>query len=191
VLFGFIGWKSLRFLGLVLWLTIGDSDIGIFLYITAEVVFLIFVSLMFFRGLRQPAIFSGYNENESRAKYKKTSLVDAVKEDFKNKLLLYMETQKPYLEPSLCLNDLAKKVAIPPHHISQVLNTSLNQNFFDFINSYRIKESRRLLSEQGPDKKMILEILYETGFNSKSVFNTAFKKHTGMTPSQFRKLKNS
>jgi AraC-like DNA-binding protein len=146
---------------------------------------------MFFRGLRQPAIFSGYNENESRAKYKKTSLVDAVKEDFKNKLLLYMETQKPYLEPSLCLNDLAKKVAIPPHHIFQVLNTSLNQNFFDFINSYRIKESRRLLSEQGPDKKMILEILYETGFNSKSVFNTAFKKHTGMTPSQFRKLKNS
>ena len=191
VIFGFIGWTSLRFLDLVLWLTIGESHIGIFLYIMAEVVFLIFVSLMFFKGLRQPAIFSGYDGNESRGKYEKTSLVDAVKEDYKNKLLLYMETQKPYLEPSLCLNDLAEKVAIAPHHISQVLNASLNQNFYDFINSYRVKESRRLLSEQVPDKKTILEILYQTGFNSKSVFNTAFKKHTGMTPTQFRKLKNS
>jgi len=191
VLFGFIGWKSLRFLALVLWLTIGDSDIGIFLYITAEVVFLIFVSLMLLKGVKQPAIFTGYKENQSRGKYEKTSLADAVKEDYKNKLLLYMETQKPHLEPSLCLNDLAKKVAIPTHHLSQVLNICLNQNFFDFINSYRIKESRRLLSEQSPGKKTIIEILYQTGFNSKSVFNTAFKKYTGMTPTQFRKLQNS
>jgi len=90
-----------------------------------------------------------------------------------------------------CINDHAEKVSIPPYHLSQVINTCFNQNFFDFINSYRIKDSRRLLSEQDPDKKTIIEILYETGFNSKSVFNTAFKKHTGMTPSQFRKLKNS
>jgi len=102
-----------------------------------------------------------------------------------------METQKPYLDPTLCLNNLAEKLAIPTHHLSQVLNICLNQNFFDFINSYRIKESRRLLSEQDPRKKTIIEILYQTGFNSKSVFNVAFKKYTGMTPSQFRKLQNS
>jgi len=146
---------------------------------------------MFFKGLRQPAIFSGYDGNESRGKYEKTPLADAVKEDYKNKLLLYMKRQKPYLEPSLCLNDLAEKVAIAPHHISQVLNVSLNQNLYDFINSYRIKESQLLLSKQNPNKKTILEILYQTGFNSKSSFNTAFKKHTGMTPTQFRKFKNS
>ena len=191
VLFGFIGWKSLRFLALVLWLTIGDSDIGIFLYITAEVIFLIFVSLMLLKGVKQPAIFTGYKENQSRRKYEKTSLADAVKEDYKNKLLLYMETQKPYLDPTLCLNNLAEKLAIPTHHLSQVLNICLNQNFFDFINSYRIKESKKILLEQALNKKTILEILYQTGFNSKSVFNVAFKKHTGMTPSQFRKLQNS
>jgi len=191
VLFGFVGWKSLRFLGLVLWLTIGDSDIGIFLYITAEVIFLIFVSLMLLKGVKQPAIFTGYKENQSRRKYEKTSLADAVKEDYKNKLLLYMETQKPYLDPTLCLNNLAEKLAIPTHHLSQVLNICLNQNFFDFINSYRIKESKKILLEQALNKKTILEILYQTGFNSKSVFNVAFKKHTGMTPSQFRKLQNS
>ena len=191
VLFGFIGWKSLRFFGLVLWLTIGDHPIGIFLYIMAEVIFLIFVSLMFLKGIKQPAIFSGYKENQSRGKYEKTSLADVVKEDYKNKLLLYMESRKPYLDSTLCLNNLAEKLAIPAHHLSQVLNICLNQNFFDFINSYRIKESRRLLSEQDSGKKTIIEILYQTGFNSKSVFNSAFKKHTGMTPSQFRKLQNS
>ena len=191
VLFGFIGWKSLRFFGLVLWLTIGDHPIGIFLYIMAEVIFLIFVSLMFLKGIKQPAIFSGYKENQSRGKYEKTSLADVVKEDYKNKLLLYMESRKPYLDSTLCLNNLAEKLAIPAHHLSQVLNICLNQNFFDFINSYRIKESRRLLSEQDSGKKTIIEILYQTGFNSKSVFNSAFKKHTGMTPTQFRKLQNS
>jgi len=191
VIFGFIGWKSFRFLGLVLWLTIGESHIGIFLYIMAEVVFLIFVSLMFLKGIKQPAIFSGYNENQSIRKYERTLLSDAIKENYKNKLLRYMETRKPYLDPSLYLNDLAEKVSISPHHLSQVLNTCLNQNFFDFINSYRIKESRRLLSEHDSAEKTVLEILYETGFNSKSVFNTAFKKHTGTTPTQFRKLHNS
>ncbi|UCE07541.1 MAG: hypothetical protein JSW07_05770, partial [bacterium] len=146
VIFGFIGWKSLMLLELVLWLAIVNyvNYIVIFLYIMAEIVFLIFVSLMFFKGLKQPAIFSGYDGSEPRGKYEKTPLADAVKEDYKNKLLQYMETQKPYLEPSLCLNDLAKKVAIAPHHISQVLNASLNQKFYDFINSYRIKESQLL-----------------------------------------------
>jgi len=146
---------------------------------------------MFLKGLRQPVILTGYEDNQYKRKYERTSLSDAIKENYKNKLLRYMETRKPYLDPSLCLNDLAKKISIPPHHLSQVLNTCLNQNFFDFINSYRIKESRRLLSEQRSDKKTILEILYETGFNSKSVFNTAFKKHTGTTPTQFRKFQNS
>jgi len=102
-----------------------------------------------------------------------------------------METKKPYLDPSLCLNDLAEKVSISPQYLSQVLNTCLNQNFFDFINSFRIKDCKKFLSEQALNKKTILEILYKTGFNSKSVFNTAFKEHTRMTPSQFRKLHNS
>lgn len=190
VVFGFISWKSLRFLNYILWITT-ESSIVMYLYIAAEIVFLIFVSLMFLKGLRQPMILTGYEENQYKRKYKKTSLSEEIKENYKNKLLQYMENQKLYLDSSLCINDLAKKVSIPPHNLSQVINTCFNQNFFDFINSYRINESKRLLSEQDSAKKTVLEILYETGFNSKSVFNTAFKKHTGMTPTQFRKLQNS
>ena len=190
VIFGFIGWKSLEIIVFVLLIT-GKNYSAIFFYITAEVVFLIFVSLMFLKGLKQPEIFSGNNENREKRKYEKVLLSGAMKEDYKNKLIQCMEAQKPYLEPSLCLNDLAEKVSISPQHLSQVLNTCLNKNFFNFINSYRIKESKRLLSGQASNKKTILEILYESGFNSKSVFNTAFKKRAGMTPSQFRQLQNS
>ncbi|GAH90171.1 unnamed protein product, partial [marine sediment metagenome] len=190
VILGLTGWKSLSLLNYILWLALTDYT-GWILYIVAEVAFLTFISIMFLKGLKQPVIFSGTNKNQSRQKYEKTLLADAIKEDYKDKLIRYMKSQKPYLEPSLSLDELAEKVSIPPHHLSQILNTCLNHNFFDFINSYRIKESERLLSEQDSYRKTILEILYETGFNSKSVFNTAFKKHTGMTPTQFRNLQNS
>lgn len=190
VVLGLTGWKSLSLLNYILWLALTDYS-GWILYIVAEVVFLTFISIMFLKGLKQPAIFSGINKNQSRHKYEKTLLADAIKEDYKEKLIRHIISQKSYLEPSLSLDDLAEKVSIPPHHLSQILNACFNQNFFDFINSYRIKESEKLLSEQSSYRKTILEILYETGFNSKSVFNTAFKKHTGMTPTQFRDLQNS
>lgn len=190
VIFGFISWKSLRLIEYIFWITT-DSSIFMYLYIIAEIVFLTFVSFMFLKGLRQPVILTGYEENQYKRKYEKTSLSEAMKETYKNKLLHYMEKQKLYLDSSLCINDLAEKVSIPPHHLSQVINSCFNQNFFDFINSFRINESKKLLSEQDSVKKTVLEILYETGFNSKSAFNTAFKKHTGMTPTQFKKLRNS
>ena len=190
VVLGLTGWKSLSLLNYILWYTLADYS-GWILYIVAEVAFLTFISIMFLKGLKQPVIFSGTNKDQSRHKYEKTLLADAVKEDYMDKLIRHIKSQKPYLEPSLSLDELAENVSIPSHHLSQILNTCFNKNFFDFINSYRIKESERLLSEQDTYRKTILEILYETGFNSKSVFNTAFKKHTGMTPTQFRNLQNS
>jgi AraC-like DNA-binding protein len=186
VLFGFIGWKSLRLIGEILWYATGSDNV-MYLYIVAEIVFLAFVSVMFLKGLKQPVIFTGNEENQIKRKYEKTLLSDEQKEKYKNKLIHFMETQKPFLDPSLSLNDLAGMVSIPAYQLSQVINSCLHQNFYDFTNSYRVKESQRLLSEQIPDQKTVLEILYETGFNSKSVFNSAFKKCTGITPSQFRK----
>ena len=98
-----------------------------------------------------------------------------------------MDEKKPYLIPSITLNELAEKAEIPPRSLSYIINNSLNQTFFDFINRYRVSEAQRLLSDSASNIKTILDILYEVGFNSKSVFNTAFKKHTYMTPSNYRK----
>lgn len=192
VIYGFISWKSLRLIDEILWVATGESYVIMYvMYIFAEIAFLTFVCFMFLKGLKQPVIFIGVDENQLRIKYEKTLLSEKVKNQYQEKLLEYMETQKPHLDCLLSLNDLAEKVDIPAHHLSQVINSCFNQNFYDFINSYRIKESQRLLLDRPEEQKTILEILYETGFNSKSAFNLAFKKFTGMTPSQFRRAQDS
>ena len=188
IIYGFIGYKSLKIIEQVVWLVTG-SDIVMILYIMAEIALLIFISLIVIKGLKQPVIFSEYVKNQSRQKYERTLLSDEMKEEYKKRLILYMEKEKPYLNPLLSLNDLAELVSIPPYHLSQVLNTSINKNFFDFVNYYRIEESKKLLLQLNANKKTVLEILYQTGFNSKSVFNNAFKKYTGLTPTEFRDIK--
>ncbi|MDX1667550.1 MAG: helix-turn-helix domain-containing protein, partial [Saprospiraceae bacterium] len=82
--------------------------------------------------------------------------------------------------------ELAEMLDLPAKTLSQVINESLDQHFFDFINQYRIEEAKRLLCLSKNSFTTILEVMYAAGFNSKSSFNTAFKKHTGTTPSQFR-----
>ena len=72
------------------------------------------------------------------------------------------------------------------YDLSVLINHHLNQHFFDFINEYRIQKAMQILKNPSKKKLTILEILYEVGFNSKSSFNTAFKKHTNQTPTEFR-----
>ncbi len=91
-----------------------------------------------------------------------------------------------YLEPSLTIQELSKQVNIPVRDLSILINHHINQHFFDFINEYRIQKAMDILKNPSKSKLTILEILYEVGFNSKSSFNTAFKKHTNKTPTEFR-----
>ncbi len=74
-----------------------------------------------------------------------------------------------------------------PKLLSQAINEGLGKNFFEFINRYRIEEAKRLLTDPADKKITVLEVLYQVGFNSKSSFNTVFKKQTGLTPSEFKK----
>ena len=99
----------------------------------------------------------------------------------------YMVEKKPFLNPSLTIQDISNDVEIPTRELSLLINHKLGQHFFDFINSYRIENAMLILKDATKSKLTILEILYEVGFNSKSSFNTAFKKHTGTTPTQYRK----
>jgi AraC-like DNA-binding protein len=72
------------------------------------------------------------------------------------------------------------------NYLSQVINQQTGKNFFDFINSYRITEATTILSEDVENRQNILNLAMSVGFNSKSAFYNAFKKHTGMTPTQYR-----
>ena len=101
-------------------------------------------------------------------------------------LLDVMEREKPYTQSDLTLQDLAATLSISPHNLSEVINTQLGKNFYDFINSYRIDEVRRRLADPQNAHLTVLAIGLDAGFNSKSSFNAVFKKHVKMTPSQYR-----
>jgi AraC-like DNA-binding protein len=103
------------------------------------------------------------------------------------KLKQFMVQEKPFLSPSLTIQDVSNDIGIPVRELSILINHQLEQHFYDFVNTYRIEHAMAILKDPTKSKVTILEILYEVGFNSKSSFNTAFKKHTGETPTAYRK----
>lgn len=133
--------------------------------------------------IRQSAFF--HPENKNIKKYEKSSLTPEIQESTLPKLQALMETEKPFLDSSFSLPILAKRLTVSPHHLSQILNESLGQSFFDMVAQYRIKEAQKLLLEN-PHYK-VEEIAEQVGYNSKSAFNTAFKKIAGIAPSTYRK----
>ena len=163
----------------------GSGKVASVALIISRVSLYLFISLMIYKALKQPYLLLGKNYD---GRLKKQSLSAISKDTYLEKLLSFMEREKPYLDPDITLEQMAKRVSIPPRSLTTVLNECLNQNFYDFINRYRVKESIDILLQKSPRYKTILEVLYEVGFNNKSSFNTAFKKHNGMTPTEYRKL---
>ena len=98
-----------------------------------------------------------------------------------------MVEKRPYLNSSLTIQDVSNDIEIPVRDLSLLINHQLGQHFYDFVNAYRIESAMGILKDTSKSKVTVLEILYEVGFNSKSSFNTAFKKHTGNTPTAYRK----
>ncbi len=121
-------------------------------------------------------------------KYAKSNLKKCDSLKIKEQLEFLLNVEKIYREPSISLNDIANKIGVLPKHLSQVINQYYNRNYFELINYYRIEEAKTLLTKYNANKKNVLETLYETGFNSKTAFNHAFKKQTGYTPTTYRQL---
>jgi AraC-like DNA-binding protein len=92
-----------------------------------------------------------------------------------------------YLDSELSLGKLAKKLNLSSHQLSYVINNGFNQNFYGFINKFRVEKAKELLAGKALDKYSIIGIAYDSGFNSKTAFNTTFKKITGQTPSEFKR----
>ncbi len=143
-------------------------------------------------ALRQPEIFTGETQSSLEAlpaapKYQKSTLSAGKAEAYLRKLQAFMSREKPYRNSDLNLPGLAKMLALPPHHLSQIINEKMQQNFFEFVNRHRVAEAQQLLRDPAQAHLNIAEIGFTAGFSSISAFNAAFKKHTGMTPSQFRK----
>lgn len=107
-------------------------------------------------------------------------------------LLEYMREHTPYLSSSLSLNSLSHALSVPPYLLSRVINELEGKNFFEFVNGYRVEAAKGMITDVSMRQYTLEAIAGEAGFSNKMSFNRAFKKHCGLTPSQYRlKMKNS
>ena len=129
-------------------------------------------------------LFPSSNNLESK-KRKKALLDEDAALLYKSTLLDYLAEKKPYLDSSLSLRSLADQIQIHPNQLSWLLNDSIGKSFNEFINSYRIEAFKQLAKDPKNANLTLIGMAYDCGFNSKTVFNTYFKKETGLTPKQF------
>jgi AraC-like DNA-binding protein len=98
-----------------------------------------------------------------------------------------MEVESMYINPNLTLSDLATSIGVSSRYLSEAINQDTGSSFFDFVNAYRVKKVQDYLKDTEFEHLTLLGIASECGFQSSSTFNTAFKKHSGLTPSLYRK----
>ena len=166
-----------------------------------NIFFLAVVYLVAFYSMRQKAIYpqgisleevqedAHVARHEEKRNQKTKLLSDSELEFAKQSLLRMMAEEQPYLDSELNLIKLAQRMEISTHQLSYLINTGLGTNFFNFINQYRVTKAQELLVNKEYDHLNMLVIGYESGFNSKTSFNTTFKKITSLTPSEYRNQK--
>lgn len=151
---------------------------------TGHFYFFVFFNIIFYKALIKPETFGSVVIE--KAKYMQTGLSQNQVEELYKVLIEYMDKNKPFLIAGLALSDLAGMLNMSSRHLSQVINVCEESNFSDFINKQRLLYAKTILTDPLQKDKTILEILFEVGFNSKTSFNIAFKKFTGLTPLQYR-----
>jgi len=165
-----------------------------------NILFIVIIICVFYLGyysIKQTSIYSLEPELDKLShkretsivapKYEKSGLSDVDSKKIFNDLLNIMKEKELYLEPELKLTNVAEEMNVPGHHISQVISKHTSSNFYHFINEYRVNSVIEQLKDDQHKEYTLLSIAFGSGFNSKTSFNTAFKKISGLTPSQFIK----
>jgi AraC-like DNA-binding protein len=128
--------------------------------------------------------------NNFATRYRSSTLPPEEALKYKAMILEYICKNESFKDHNITLGKFSKNLSLTPHVVSQVINEQLSCNFNDFINSYRVDEAKKMLRDAGMKNITVASIAYDCGFNTLSAFNTAFKKFTGLTPSQFRNKKD-
>lgn len=152
-----------------------------------------------FYGIRQPMIFSNRNagnqdflsestrsEPDRSSMYERSGLMPEDIERIRKMIEGYFQKEKPYLDGDLTLQDVAGQLNIPKHHLTQVFNMAIGKNFYTYVNDFRLDEVKTRLKDPAYKNFSLLAIAFDSGFNSKTSFNTLFKKYTGITPSEYQ-----
>lgn len=133
-----------------------------------------------FVAIAQPAILA-----ESKPE-RRQLIPEGQQSGLRQRLIDCFEKEKMHLKEDLKLSDIAGRLKVPAHQLSEVLNGELGATFFDFVNEYRINEAKRMLADPAFGESKILAVAFDAGFGNKATFFRVFKKFTGMTPTEFR-----
>jgi len=164
-------------------------------YVITFVFITLFSFAYSFYAIRQPEMLdfpasateeNGIDGSSAVERYARSGLREGQAEEYLTRLLKYMDDEKPYVNGDLTINDLSMKTGIPRHYITEVLNEKHGRNFFAFVNEYRVREVISRIKDSKYQHYTILAIAFDSGFNSKSTFNSFFKAYTGKTPSAYR-----
>jgi AraC-like DNA-binding protein len=176
-----------KIIGLMIGFDFLHHDLHLFEYIGLSGYYARFILIctLVFSSTRYFSTFESVKLKD-KSQTKKESPEKILNPEFAENIDMAMRSKKYYLDPDITLDSLAEKLDISSRDLSMTINRHFNSNFYEFINLYRIEESKILLHDEKNKKKTITDIYLEVGFNSKSVFNTFFKKHVGVTPSEYR-----
>lgn len=151
----------------------------------------LFIVLITIASYVKPQIFNDIkpffskNDTAEVLKYKNSPINNSMSAELAIQLQKTMVANSLWRKNDLRLEDLAQKLELPKHYVSQVINEQFNMNFFEFVNKYRIEEAKILIEQ---DKtSTLIEIAYEVGFNNKVSFGKAFKNNTNLSPMEFKK----
>jgi AraC-like DNA-binding protein len=148
---------------------------------------LLFILVFGIYGLRQEEIYTSLpGEITVSEKYSKSGLAPQIKVEIQKRLLEYFTRKRPYLNPELNMTMLSDQLNVPKHQLTEVLNSLIGKNFFQFVNEYRVEAVKKMLVKN--PGYSIEAIGYECGFNSKSSFFTVFKNISGVTPMQYKQI---
>jgi AraC-like DNA-binding protein len=136
-----------------------------------------------FRGIQSSLVLIPQNKDEQKVEKQLSPDIETRIQNLKT----YLKEQESYLKPDLTIAGLAKEMNMDKKELSQLINRHMGQNFYNLINDYRVQKASTIFSDNSQNHLTILEVLYRVGFNSKSSFNQAFKKSTGLTPTEYRK----
>lgn len=148
---------------------------------------MIYILILAFYGHKQKNVFSNFIIENSELLTANNQVNKDNSEALVEKLLKHMTYNKPFTDPELDLYTLSKQLGVKTDQLSEILNTKIKKNFFDFINYHRVEEFKQRVVKPENNNLTILGIAIECGFNSKATFNRVFKNHTNITPSQYKK----
>ncbi len=130
---------------------------------------------------------SASDEDSESSKYQKSTLSEQDASRIHERLERLMAEQKPFKNPDLTLNELARSLEVHPNHLSQVINSRVKKNFYELINDRRVEEFIHLTGQPESQQFTLLSLAHDCGFNSKASFNRNFKKYTGLSPREYLK----